>query len=105
MPTVTPHLSAAKIPSTLDATLDRQLPSNGNVMPGISIAHGEVKVKDPTPSNNKGAVVNGAGATKRKVRESFTRPDYADAESSDDNLPLVRDYDISRLRFAEERMD
>ncbi|KAJ9615263.1 DNA topoisomerase 1 [Cladophialophora chaetospira] len=87
---VTPHLSAATIPSTLDATLDRQIPSNGQVMPGISIAHGDVKVEDTASSKDKGAVVNGAGASKRKVRESFTRPDYADAESSDDDLPLSK---------------
>ncbi len=56
-------------------------------MPGISISHGDVKVKDP---KDREALVNGAGAGKRKVRQSFTRPDYADAESSDDNIPLVR---------------
>lgn len=80
--TVAPHPSTDKIPSSVDAVLDRQLPSNGTVMPGISISHGEVKVEDASPKD-----IN--GAAKRKVRESLTRPDYADAESSDDDLPLV----------------
>ena len=59
-------------------------------MPGVSIAHGEVKVKD-VPSEKKETLVNGAAAAKRKVRDSQARPDYADAESSDDNVPLVCD--------------
>ncbi|ETI26543.1 hypothetical protein G647_03320 [Cladophialophora carrionii CBS 160.54] len=87
---VAPHLSADKIPSSVDATLDRQIPSNGTVMPGISIAHGEVKMEDASPSDAKGDLVNGAGAGKRKFRESVTRPDYADAESSDDDVPLSK---------------
>ena len=94
MQTVVPHVSADTIPSSLDATLDRQIPSNGETMPGISISHGDVKVRDST---EKETLVNGAGAGKRKVRQSFTRPDYADAESSDDNLPLVRHSHIPGL--------
>jgi hypothetical protein len=84
-----PHVSADKIPSSLDATLDRQIPSNGEVMPGVSIAHGEVKIEDASPSNSKAVLANSAAAGKRKVRDSITRPDYADAESSGDDLPLV----------------
>ncbi|EXJ56442.1 DNA topoisomerase I [Cladophialophora yegresii CBS 114405] len=87
---VAPRLSADKIPSSVDATLDRQIPSNGNVMPGISLAHGEVKVENGSPADDKSDLVNGAGTGKRKSRESATRPAYADAESSDDDLPLSK---------------
>src|ERR1700744_272681 len=105
MQTATAHLSANKIPSSVDATLDRQIPSNGEVMPGVSIAHGEIKVEDASPSNNKASLTNGAGAVKRKVRESLTRPDYADAESSDDDLPLVWDLDEHKHHVEEDHVD
>lgn len=36
-----------------------------------------------------GTETNGAGPAKRKVRESLTRPNYADSESSEDDKPLV----------------
>lgn len=56
-------------------------------------------MEDAPSSQNPDAHVNGAGATKRKVRESFTRPEYAEAESSDDDLPLVRVYPRSTQEF------
>ena len=86
---VTQAISSAKIPSVVDATLDRQMPNNSKTMPGISISHGDVKVEDSSTSNKAGLTNGAAAAAKRKVRESLTRPVYADSESSDDDLPLV----------------
>ncbi len=71
--------------------MDRQIPTNGKVMPGISMAHGNVTVEDAPRKDPKDNLVNGAAAAKRKVRESLMRPSYAEAESSDDDLPLVCD--------------
>jgi hypothetical protein len=83
-------VSSEKIPSAVDSTLDRQAPSNGEVAPGISLAHGEVKMEDASPPARE-THVNGNAINKRKIRESHSRPDYADAESSDDDVPLVCD--------------
>ena len=104
MSTVTSHLSADKIPSSVDATLDRQIPSNGAVNPGISLSHGEVKMEAASTSNGKISIANGAVSGKRKVRDSLTRPDYADAESSEDDLPLVGDPVKPKQCFAEDLM-
>ncbi|OAG40058.1 hypothetical protein AYO21_05739 [Fonsecaea monophora] len=87
---VTPPLSSSKIPSSLDAAMDRQIPTNGEVVPGISMANGEVKVEELSPPGNKDSVPNGVAAAKRKARESLTRPSYAEPESSDDDLPLSK---------------
>jgi hypothetical protein len=81
-------VSSEKIPAAVDSTLDRQVPSNGEVNPGISLAHGQVKIEDASPPA-KEPHVNGNAINKRKVRESHSRPDYVDAESSDDHVPLV----------------
>jgi hypothetical protein len=85
---VTSPLSSAKIPSKVDATMDRQNPTNGEILPGISMANGDVKVEDTPMTGTNGSLTNGALA-KRKARESNTRPSYAEAESSDDDQPLV----------------
>lgn len=69
--------------------MDRQIPTNGEVMPGISMANGDVKVEDTPMKDGNDNLANGSGHAKRKVRDSLSRPDYADAESSDDDLPLV----------------
>ncbi|OAP57182.1 hypothetical protein AYL99_07920 [Fonsecaea erecta] len=83
-------LSSSKIPSSLDAAMDRQIPTNGEVVPGISMANGEVKVEELSPPGNKDNALNGVGTAKRKARESLTRPSYAEPESSDDDLPLSK---------------
>jgi len=66
--------------------MDRQIPTNGEVMPGISMANGDVKVQDISMNDN---LTNGTALAKRKVRDSLTRPTYAQSESSDDDQPLV----------------
>ncbi|KAK5459392.1 DNA topoisomerase 1 [Exophiala xenobiotica] len=86
---VTSPLSSAKIPSKVDATMNRQNPTNGDVLPGISMANGDVKVEDTPMTGTNGSLTNGALA-KRKARESNTRPSYAEAESSDDDQPLIK---------------
>jgi hypothetical protein len=79
-------VSSAKIPASLDKQMDKSQPTNGEIQPGISISHGPVK--EDTEMQD----LNGTGAQKRKV----SRPSYADAESSDDDLPIVR-YGLLRL--------
>jgi len=60
-------------------------------MPGISIRNGPLDETDMPIADMNGDQVNGNGPQKRKVRESMTRPSYADEESSgDDDKPLVR---------------
>ena len=69
--------------------MNRALPSNGEVLPGISIRNGPVQDVDTPMPDAKGVETNG-GPAKRKVRESLTRPSYADAETSEeDDKPLV----------------
>ncbi|KIX01350.1 uncharacterized protein Z518_09075 [Rhinocladiella mackenziei CBS 650.93] len=87
---VTSPLSSSKIPSSVDATMDRQIPTNGEVLPGISMANGDVKLEDTPMTDPKDNLTNGAAMAKRKVRESLTRPSYAEAESSDDDQPLSK---------------
>lgn len=69
--------------------MDKQIPTNGEVMPGISMANGEVKVEDTAMTDVNDTLANGSAHAKRKGRQSIMRPDYAEAESSDDDLPLV----------------
>ncbi|KAK5401575.1 DNA topoisomerase 1 [Exophiala xenobiotica] len=69
--------------------MDRQNPTNGEILPGISMANGDVKVEDAPMTGTNGSLTNGALA-KRKARESNTRPSYAEAESSDDDQPLIK---------------
>ncbi|KAI1613871.1 DNA topoisomerase I [Exophiala viscosa] len=87
---VTSTLSSANISSSVDAAMDRQIPPNGEVMPGISLANGDVKVEDATMTDGHEHLTNGASANKRKGRESNTRPSYAEAESNDDDVPLSK---------------
>ena len=76
-------VSSSTIPASLDKQMDKQTPSNGHVMPGVSIRNG------PVTEDTKMPDVNGAASAKRKARESMARPNYAESESSDDDKPLV----------------
>ena len=58
--------------------MDKQIPTNGNVQPAIPKLGKDAEMKDID------AAMNGI---KRKA--SASRPSYAEAESSDDDLPLV----------------
>lgn len=58
-------------------------------MPGISIRNGPVQEID-TPMHDANGGETNRGPVKRKVRDSLTRPSYADAVSSEeDDKPLV----------------
>ena len=70
--------------------MDRALPSNREVLPGVSIRNGPVQEVDTTMADANGVDMNG-GPVKRKGRESLTRPSYVDVETSEeDDKPLVR---------------
>jgi DNA topoisomerase I len=83
-----PPISSAKIPGSLDKKMDKQNPSNGDLHPGISIRNGPVSEDVAMPDAN-GPMTNGTGPAKRKARASTGKPNYAGAESSDDDVPLV----------------
>ncbi|EXJ88563.1 DNA topoisomerase I [Capronia coronata CBS 617.96] len=88
---VTKSLSDSRIPASVDAAMDKQIPTNGEIMPGISMANGDVKVEDtPMQDADNNHLTNGSANAKRKVRDSLSRPDYADAQSSDDDVPLSK---------------
>lgn len=74
--------------------MDKQVPSNGHVEPGISIRMGPVDDMDVDPP-----VTNGNANAKRKARSSATNgKTYKDASSSDeDDKPIVR---LSTVRIS-----
>lgn len=79
-------ISEDRIPKELDKKLDRELPSNGHVEPGVSIRMGPVDEMDVDSPATNGAV-NG----KRKARSSITNgKSYKEESSDDDDKPLVR---------------
>jgi hypothetical protein len=81
-----PAISNDRISKAEDKAMDKQVPSNGHVEPGISIRMGPVDNMDvDTPATNGNA--NG----KRKARGSLTNgKTYKDASSSEeDDKPLV----------------
>lgn len=73
-------VSEARISAEVDAALDRQLPSNGEVQPAVPNLDQDVSMKDAQHATTNGV--------KRKA--STSRPDFAEAESTDDDVPLVR---------------
>ena len=81
-----------RVSRTVDAAMDKSLPNNKEVVPGISLSSGpmlagNVPMRDVDSTN---------GYVKRKVRESMSRPSYADAESSDDDdLPISKKRKLS----------
>jgi DNA topoisomerase-1 len=80
-------ISNERISKDEDKAMDKQVPSNGHVEPGISIRMGPVDEMDvDAPSTN------GAANGKRKARNSITNTkSYKDASSSEeDDKPLVR---------------
>jgi DNA topoisomerase-1 len=80
-------ISNDRISKDEDKAMDKEVPSNGHVEPGISIRMGPVDDMDlDEPATNGNA--NG----KRKARSSITNgKSYKDHSSSDeDDKPLVR---------------
>jgi hypothetical protein len=79
-------ISDERISKDEDRAMDKQIPSNGHVEPGISIRMGPVDAMEvDSPATNGNA--NG----KRKARSSITNgKSYKDASSSgEDDKPLV----------------
>jgi DNA topoisomerase-1 len=86
-------ISSERITKDEDKALDKQVPSNGHVEPGISIRMGPVDDMDlDAPATN------GNAAGKRKARNSITNSkSYKDASSSeDDDKPLVHTHRITQ---------
>jgi DNA topoisomerase-1 len=82
-------ISNDRITKAEDQAMDKQVPSNGHVEPGISIRMGPVDAMDvDAPATNGNA--NG----KRKARGSLNNgKTYKDASSSEeDDKPLVRSH-------------
>lgn len=69
--------------------MDKAIPSNGHIMPGISIRNGPMEDADHPMSDVNGVETNGS-TSKRKSRGSLAKPPYTEANSSDeDDMPLV----------------
>jgi len=94
-------LSAPKVSSKTDAALDKQNPTNGEVQPGISIRNGPV-MKDDHPMKDADGTANGV---KRKARDNAGVSSFAEPESSDDDVPLVRNIhpSLERACLADDK--
>ena len=79
--------SKDRISKDVDRAMDKEIPSNGHVEPGISIRNGPVDAMDVDEP-----ATNGNANSKRKARSSITNGKiYKDQSSSeDDDKPLVR---------------
>lgn len=75
-------ISSATISSKTDAALDKQLPSNGKIMPAVP------KMEDDDDDVAMSEIAPAANGTKRKANNHA--PSFAEPESSDDDRPLVR---------------
>jgi DNA topoisomerase-1 len=82
-------LSEEKVSKSSDAAMGNGMKSNGDLNPGVSIRFGPVGDED-VDMDDVADGVNGHSAGKRKARVSVGRKSYAEAESSEDDKPLVR---------------
>lgn len=79
--------------------MDKQIPSNGQLEPGISLRNGPVDEMDVDAP-----ATNGAANGKRKSRPSLSNgKSYKEASSSDeeDSKPLVRIQGVIMSLFAD----
>lgn len=82
-------MSAKTVPKAIDEELDKSIPSNNRVRPGISIRNGPLEDRDHQMPDANGVEMNGS-TNKRKSRGGLGKPSYAQADSSDeDDQPLV----------------
>lgn len=81
----------AKIPKSLDKTMDKAYPSGNDVQPGISLRNGPVEEMDVDEPPTKGGRANGIVNGKRKGRQTLSNgKSYKDATSDEeDDKPLV----------------
>jgi DNA topoisomerase-1 len=91
-----PAISKERITPDVDKAMDKEVPSNGHVEPGISIRMGPVDDMDVDPPSTN-------GNAKRKARTSMTKSKtYKDASSSEDDAkPLVRVVTVFRIACAD----
>jgi hypothetical protein len=73
--------SSAVIPAAIDRQMDKQLPTNGETLPGVSIRNGPITEDVPMKD------VNGSSSN---VKRKVSRPSYAEDDSEDDDdKPIV----------------
>ncbi|KAK3112619.1 DNA topoisomerase 1 [Teratosphaeriaceae sp. CCFEE 6253] len=78
--------SKDKISKADDAAMDKQIPTNGHVGPGISLAMGKVEAMDiDKPATN--GTANGTGKRKASLANGKS---YKDDSESDDDVPLQK---------------
>lgn len=81
-------VSEEKVSKTTDAAMGNNMKTNGDMNPGVSIRFGPVGDEDVDMDDVVDGV-NGHGAGKRKARVSAASKSYAEADSSEDDKPLV----------------
>lgn len=83
--------SNEKIPKGLDRALDRAIPSNDHVAPGISLANGPMEAMELDEPRVKDSKSNGVANGKRKARQVVKNgPNNKDATSEfEDDKPSV----------------
>jgi DNA topoisomerase-1 len=81
----------ARIPKSLDKSMDKAYPSGDVVQPGISLRNGPVEEMDVDQPPTKGTQSNGAANGKRKGRQTLSNgKSYKEATSDEeDDKPLV----------------
>ncbi len=84
-------VSMARIPKSLDKSMDKAYPSGDVVQPGISLRNGPVEEMDVDQPPTKGTQSNGAANGKRKGRQTLSNgKSYKEATSDEeDDKPLV----------------
>ncbi|KAI9842030.1 MAG: DNA topoisomerase 1 [Sclerophora amabilis] len=89
---VKPPISKDSIPKSLDASMDRAVPSANRKEAGISLHNGPIDEMEIDQPDLNGVVTNGKGGGKRKSRQSAsTGRNYKEASSDDeDDEPLSK---------------
>ena len=82
-------MSAEIIPKSVDAALDKANPSNGDIRPGITVKDEVLKAADPHHTTKVNGVDANGILNKRKSRGSLVKASYAEADTSEDDQPLV----------------
>ncbi|KAJ9648500.1 DNA topoisomerase 1 [Coniosporium tulheliwenetii] len=89
------------IPKNVDRALDKEMPSNGDINPGVSVRMGPVEEEMDVDEPHSGAQTNG----KRKARASVSNgKSYKEASASDgeDDVPLSKRRKTSKSKLASD---
>ena len=89
--------SRGSIPKALDNAMDRQVPTNGTVQPGISVAMGPVEEMDVDKPTT-----NGTTAGKRKSSMANGKTYKESSDSEDDDVPLQKRRKTLQLSDSED---